>query len=156
MKKVYLIVVLALVLLLGACSTTEVATEVATEEIPPPPTPEAGMATVTGRVYSDETGEPLPGAIMRLAETVRPEEGGGENDVFVLDLAFSPGTRTDESGVFVFENVDPMEYVVVVGDVERTYVVIPDETGKPATWIALPNEILDVGSLHVSLGLEDL
>lgn len=156
MKNVYLIVILALVIVLCGCSTTEVATEVSTEEIPPPPTPEVGMAAVTGRVYSEKTGEPLPGAIIRLAETVRPEEGGGENDVFVLDLAFSPGTRTDDNGVFVFENVDPMEYVIVVGDVERTYVVIPDETGKPATWIALPDEILDIGSFHVSLGLEDL
>ena len=87
---------------------------------------------------------------------MRPEEGGGKNDIFLLDQAFSPGTRTGENGVFVFENVEPMEYVVIVGDIERTYVVIPDETGKPATWIALPDGILDVGSLHVSMGLEDL
>jgi len=44
-----------------------------------------------------------------------------------------------------------MEYVIIVGDVERTYEVIAGEDKKPTVWIALPDEILNAGVLVVTL-----
>jgi len=99
-------------------------------------------------VIHEETQEPFVDTIVRLAEVVRTEEG---EDVFVLDQAFSPGAKTDETGIFVFEDVDPMEYVIVVGDVTGIYEVIPGDDGKPKVFNATPDEILDVGSLLVRL-----
>jgi hypothetical protein len=51
----------------------------------------------------------------------------------------------------VFENVEAMEYVIIVGDVESVYEVITNESGTPQTWEVLSDEILDVGDLHVLL-----
>lgn len=110
--------------------------------------PEQGMASVTGRVLSEKTDQPFTDTIVRLAEVVRQEDSEG---LYVLDQAFSPGTKTNDQGVFVFENVEAMEYVIIVGDVESIYEVIANESGTPKTWNALPDEILAVGDLFVLL-----
>lgn len=112
--------------------------------------PETGKATVTGNVVSSTTSEPLSDFIVRLAEVVRPpEEQGG--DIFILDQAFSPGTKTDAEGVFIFENIEPKEYVLVVGDIERTYEVVSGEDGLPIVWETLPDEVTNFGEIRVSL-----
>jgi len=112
------------------------------------PQPEPGMASVTGRVLSKKNGSPFTGTIVRLAEVVREE---GSEGLYILDQAFSPGTKTNDNGLFVFENVEAMEYVIIVGDVESIYEVITNESGTPQTWEVLSDEILDVGDLHVLL-----
>lgn len=145
MKKIFPALFLLLLIGLNACSTTE-----STEElvVPTIPAPADGMANVTGRVLHKETEDPFIDTIIRLAEVVRSEDGG---DVYVLDQAFSPGTRTDEFGIFVFENVDPIEYVLIVGDVEGIYEVIPNDDGTPRVWNAKVNEVLNVRDLLVLL-----
>lgn len=152
MKYKYIFVILVLIFSLSACATSQVEPE----ELPAPPTPEAGMATVTGRVVSEITNEPLGGATIRLAEVVRAESEDGEGDVFVLDQAFSPGVYADDKGIFVVANVDAMEYVIVIGDVESIYEIVIDESGKPKVWNALPDTVLNVGDLIVSLTQEDV
>ena len=115
--------------------------------VTPPAQPEAGMATVTGRVISEESGLPLADTVVRLAEVVRQEEKGA----YVLDVAFSPGTDSDGEGFFILENVDPLEYVIVVGDVYEEYKVMADEDGKAKTWTTVEDQILNVGELIVDL-----
>ena len=113
----------------------------------PIPLPEEQKATVTGFVFSTATNKPYPKAAVWLAEVYR--QGG--NGVYVLDHAFSPAVYADEQGYFTIANVDPKEYVIVVGDPEGTYVVIPDDSGRARVWQTDPGEILDVGQLNVSL-----
>jgi hypothetical protein len=96
---------------------------------------------------SKETGEPMAGTLVRLAEVVR----SGDEGVYVLDQAFSPGARTDNDGYFIFENIPAMEYVLIVGDVQRSYKVIEDEDKKPRAYNALADQILDVGVLTITL-----
>jgi len=139
-----LIKVLILLLCLSAC-TASVSDQ---EEIPMPSLPESGKATVTGRVMSNKTNEPIPQTIVRLAEVVRDDHGEG---VYVLDQAFSPGAMTDETGIFLFENIDAIEYVIVVGNIESIHEIISDDSGIPRTWNAQPDDILQVGDLFVLL-----
>lgn len=146
--RVVFLVVLAVTVLTGCTSpTADIEYEVEKIELS---LPEAGKATVTGNVISSTTNEPLSDFIIRLAEVVRPpEEQGG--DIFILDQAFSPGTKTDSSGVFIFENIDPKEYVIVVGDIERTYEVVSGEDGLPMVWDAVSDEVTDFGEIRVAL-----
>jgi len=144
MKHKNLMKVLVLLLCLSACNASVFDQEV----IPMPSLPETGMATVIGRVISNKTNEPIPNTIVRLAEVVRDDDGEG---VYVLDLAFSPGAMTDEMGIFVFENIDAIEYVIVVGDIESIHEIVSDDSGIPRTWNAQPDDILQVGDLFVLL-----
>jgi len=109
--------------------------------------PEEGMATVVGQVLDRETGESMQDTIVRLAEVHRD----GDDGAYVLDVAFSPGALTDKDGFFIFENVDAMEYVIVVGDVYNVYEVITGEEGTPATWVAGKNQVTDIGQIRVDL-----
>jgi hypothetical protein len=105
------------------------------------------MATVIGRVLSETSGEPLSDTIVRLAEVVR--EGG--DGAYILDVAFSPGTDSDDEGFFIFENVDALEYVIVVGDVYEIYKIVVNEEGKAKTWVTVEDQVLDVGELIIDL-----
>ena len=142
--RVLLIITMALLLITACSSNTQ---EMNNPLVTPPAKPEEGMATVTGRIISESSGLPLSDTIVRLAEVVRQEDEGA----YVLDVAFSPGTDSDGEGFFIFENVDALEYVIVVGDVYEEYKVMADEDGKARTWITIKDEILNVGELIIDL-----
>ena len=80
--------------------------------------------------------------IVRLAEVFRE----GDKGTFILDIAFSPGTRTDEAGYFILENIPAMEYVLVIGDYYQAYDIIEEgSTGIAKVWNAEAGKILDMG-----------
>jgi hypothetical protein len=113
----------------------------------PIPAPEAGKTTVTGSVFSTSANRPYPKAAVWLAEVYRQ---GGEG-AYVLDHAFSPAIYADENGVFVIANAPVKEYVIVVGDPEGAYEVIPDEKGTARVYNTEDGKVLDVGQINVSL-----
>ncbi len=112
------------------------------------PTPETGKSSLSGLLV-DKAGLPLGNITIRLAEVYRDNENSSEG-AYVLDTAFSPGTITDESGFFFFENIKPVEYVIVVGDIENNnYEIISQEDGRPKVWQAVEGQILNVGKLQI-------
>jgi hypothetical protein len=110
--------------------------------------PEAGKATVIGRVLSKQSGAPIAGTPVRLAEVTRQ---GGEA-IYVLDGANSPGAQTNAQGEFVMANVVAREYVLVVGDPIGNYYVVQDEATRAKVWNAAADQVLDVGEQKVDLG----
>ena len=142
--RLFLIIITALFFVTSCTTDTQ---DMNNPLVTPPAQPESGMATVTGRVISENSGLPLADTIVRLAEVVRQDEEAA----YVLDVAFSPGTDSDGEGFFIFENVDPLEYVIVVGDVYEIYKVMADEDGKAKTWISVEDQILNIGELIVDL-----
>lgn len=109
--------------------------------------PEAGKATVVGRVVDSKTGAALTDTPIRLAEVFR--EGG--NGAYILDGGRSPGGITTSDGGFTIPNITAREYVVVVGDALANHVVITDTSGKARIWDAQAGKVLDVGVLSVDL-----
>lgn len=115
----------------------------------PVPTPQPDQATVTGYVRSEVSGERIPAMIVRLAEVYRNDAGDA---AFVLDGAQSPGTLTDLEGRFIFRNVEPREYVLIVGDVEANqYEAIAESPNVAKVWMAEAGQILDMGEVSVEL-----
>ena len=109
--------------------------------------PEAGKATVTGRVIDLNTNKPLAKVKVWMAEITRQ----GDQGAYVLDTAFGPANDTDEQGYFVIENIKAMEYVIVVGDPFAKYYVIAGADKKPKAWDAIADQIMDTGDLVVDL-----
>jgi hypothetical protein len=109
--------------------------------------PDAGKASVVGRVLSKQTGAPIAGTSVRLAEVTRQ---GGEA-IYVLDGANSPGATTANDGSFVMANIVAREYVMVVGDPFGSYAVVTDETTRARVWNAAADQILDIGEQRVEL-----
>jgi len=121
---------------------------VAIQVDPPAVAPaESGKATVTGSVYSLTYNQPIVGIPVSLSEIIRDESGEG---VYVYDPAFSPTTDSLPGGYFVFENVDPGEYVVVVGNVEiNTYKIVAEADGLPKIFNAAVDQITELPIIEV-------
>ena len=111
------------------------------------PSPESEKATVTGKVFSTTLNQPYPKVPVFLAEVYR----NGEDGAYVLNITFSPSIFADEQGVFVITNIDPREYVIIIGNPEDRYEIVPDDSGRVRVWKTEPGKILDVGQLNVSL-----
>jgi hypothetical protein len=139
----------AIVVATSAPSTAAVAPGLPTN-LPSAPTagpPEAGKASVVGRVLSKQDGTPLAGTSVRLAEVTRQ----GSEAIYVLDGANSPGAVTAEDGSFVMANIVAREYVMVVGDPYSLYAIVTDETTRARVWNAAADQVLDVGEQRVEL-----
>jgi len=109
------------------------------------PTITGDPATVIGILISKETGQPLPDAVVRLAEVTRQ----GDQGMFVLDAGRSPAARTDAKGAFTIENVPPAEYVMLLQISEGIYSAAKDDSGKPLTWVAEAGQELDTGQVTI-------
>jgi hypothetical protein len=148
MRKICLAIIVLLSLVITACNKVAEQSGGALAQITPPASPLPGKATVVGQVIELKSGDPLGDVVVRLAEVVRKGEGEG---VFLLNHYSSPGARTDEKGYFVFPDITPGEYVVVVGEGENIndYDIIEDgNTGKAKVWNATADEISDWGVIR--------
>jgi len=105
MKKLLLSLII-FVFFISACSQERPTSS----RITPFASPQSDKAIVVGRVVSPGAKSPYANLIVRLAEIHYEENGQG--GVFVMDEGLSPGTRTDNNGNFVIENVPPMEYAI--------------------------------------------
>jgi hypothetical protein len=166
MKRTYILALVAsLAWMLAACATAPepaqvapastpavaAATGVPVAATPGAPVevakPEAGKATVTGRVLSKQNGVPIAGTPVRLAEVTRQ----GAEAIYVLDGANSPGAETNAQGEFVMANIAAREYVLVVGDPIGKYYVVQDDATRARVWNAAADQVLDVGEQRVDL-----
>jgi predicted extracellular nuclease len=159
MKRLWLLIIYALLgAALAACSPTPAqppagsataaagpnAAAAAATAIPPP---QAGQATVTGRLVSTSSGKPLAQTVVRMATYYKG--GSAEQGSYVLDDANSPGATTDDNGAFVFAGLKAGDYVMVLGDVHTYYLIVSDEKGKVKVWNAPSAQVLDIGKLAV-------
>lgn len=117
------------------------------------PTPEADKSSVIGRIVSIRTGLPLANTVVRLPEVYCApgvkEEDKREQCFWALDNAFSPSAISDETGLFVFNNVEVRDYVVMLGDIMLESLIIDDEEGKPVIITTPEGEVLNLGELRV-------
>jgi hypothetical protein len=144
MRRLGYILLLSIIILLAGCKQAGIATQQL--DVTPAAPPNTGSATLTGRIVTD-SGDGSANTIVRLADVVHQ---GGEG-VYVLDMAFSPGARTDQNGYFIFENIKPLEYVIIVGDAYDAYKVISGDDGKAKVFTTTVDQILDVGQFTIDL-----
>ncbi len=152
MRRIVLAFLLLFIAFLTACSLFPGQTVNPEVLVTPtlPPVPEAGKASMAGQILHQD-GHAMANTVVRLAEVARGAEGKG--GAYILDLARSPGTITDQNGFFNIQNVKAGEYVIVVGDVEITgiYEVIKEADGKAKIWNFPADQVTDVGVLTVSI-----
>jgi hypothetical protein len=132
-------------------SEANTTSEVLAEALENAPVPEEGKTTVVGRAVSEETGEPLTDTEIWLAEV--HESDDGTSKAFAINEARSPFDFTDESGVFVMSNIEPDEYVLMIGSPYFQHYVIREEGNidNARLWNLPPNEVYNIGEWYVTL-----
>lgn len=135
-------------LFLAGCANATPNKEVSVPvEVPNVPQPPAGKAVVAGQVKKNTDQQPLTNTQVYLAQVYRnPEQTGA---VYALDMARSPGTITDDQGFFVFNDIAPNEYVVVVGRSDADNDVVREQNGDAKVYKVEADKVLNVGSLTV-------
>jgi len=115
------------------------------------PRPKDGKSVVVGRLLSVKSGKPLSNVVVRLAEVYYPDgESKSDNGIYVLDNAFSPYAITNDKGTFVFDVIEPRDYVLFVGDVAVKYTIVTRSDGKPKVWTVRSDETANFGDIYVN------
>ena len=96
-------------------------------------------SAIVGQLLTQKGGSPaiLPRMGMRLAQVVWNEQR--TDGSFILDSAGSPLATSKDDGSFSFLNIEPADYVIVVGDAFGTYErYLPGPTARrrstPLNW----------------------
>lgn len=126
-------------------SPSATATVVARTEIPTI-VPETGKGAMVGRLLTSKD-IPMSNSVVRLARVFWDDEH--EGGTFVLEAARSPATISDTGGHFVFSNLSPGDYVMVVGEVPDDNVIIADSDGTARIFTVNAGQVADVGDIIV-------
>jgi hypothetical protein len=111
------------------------------------PAPSANLATVTGYLMVDPGApKPVEHVILYLGEII--PETGGTPFVAGFERTTSPRTLTDANGRFVFTDVEPGPYTLILDKIAESYMLgDPDNPGGDFIFDAQPGQILDLGQL---------
>lgn len=137
MKKKSLLSIFLMIFLLTACQSENIQVNV--------PTPKTDQAVIYGQILN-QAGNPLQTTPVRLAEVYRGEDDQG---AFALDEAFSPSTLSDENGNFIFNDLNPGEYVLFIGSINSNYMIVANEDGSAIVYEVSSNEVLEIKPITV-------
>jgi|WetSurMetagenome_2_1015567.scaffolds.fasta_scaffold30466_1 hypothetical protein len=125
---------------------TPQAAQQATLNVEPIPTSRPGYGAVTGRLVSQETGKPLDNRVVYLGPIV--EAADGNFSVASLDKS-SPRFSTDGQGGFVFTDVLPGRYGLIMDALMETVLLADLTTGKDIVVVVAPDKTVDLGKIEV-------
>ena len=147
MRLVKTLLFFALLIAISACQTRNQSDlQQAVDKV----TPSADQGVLIGQVISTKTNQPLTNTIVRLAEILWNDKENLDG-TYILNGATSPGAETDESGIFIFPDLKPADYVVVVGDLIGYNVIISNPDGKARVFTIDPNKTTQIEPLRVDL-----
>lgn len=127
------------------------------ETFPEPPNPERslpqaepGNAVIGGVLIREIVGEgfiPLEPVALSLAEVLETSEG---NPAYIRESADSPRAELFPTGIFIFRNIPPGEYGLML-DVGYTKYPINGEDGLPLIISVSADEQIDMGQIITEL-----
>lgn len=98
---------------------------------------------------TDKDGKTIPDEVVKLASVVWSDDN--TQGSFIIDGANSPSTYSKEDGSFLFININPGEYVIVVRNVEFNPIIIPKSptSNEAAIYTTIADELLNVGTIQI-------
>lgn len=115
------------------------------EEVPAPSSAEATTVTGILQVVQDEEIIPVPGIQLYLGKVVMLDDG--RPGMSSLNKSIAPVTETNLVGQFIFEDVPPGQYTLVLDQITSTFLLQSPEGGDMIIE-AEGGEIVDLGELQ--------
>jgi len=129
-------------------SSEKLSTESENEISKPIPTPSKDLGMITGRLISITEGKPIVNYLVYLGDKL-PLTPGDEY-LITLQAQGSPHVVTDSNGDFVFVDLEPGEYPLIVWSPSRS-LVIPNEDGtKELNALVEAGKITELGELSIT------
>ncbi len=112
-----------------------------------PTTNESSMGIIVGKIFVVSGGveKPADGLILYLAEIIVDEKGNASFAAF--ERVNSPRATTDDSGSFIFENVRPGSYGLVLDVITNSYMLMKPRTKDPIILEVSKGSVYDLGVL---------
>jgi hypothetical protein len=110
------------------------------------PTPKADLGIVTGKLLSSDSGNPPYIATLYLGSTI-PANKDGFPPMVSLSADTDPKGRQDETGTFVFTDIKPGLYALVIWDPYNSVVVQDEKKENYLTFEVKAGEITDLGTI---------
>jgi hypothetical protein len=119
----------------------------ASSQVVPESTRVLGEDWIAGRLLLLQDGESIPvtQAIIYLAEILPDDQG--ELRLAAMDRVNSPRSVTDEKGSFLFEDVPPGNYGLVLDMIRQSYLLGDPESGEALIITLEEGEAVDMGDL---------
>jgi hypothetical protein len=127
-------------------------TEIPPDKVPGTPpqiVPVPSRGAMTGQIVSASTSRPLTGTVVRLARVFWNEQH--TDGAFVLESASSPSTATNDEGFFAFEDLDPADYTLIIGEVPGDHVIVSKPDGSAEIFTVEKDKVTDVGQIPADL-----
>jgi hypothetical protein len=115
------------------------------------PAPAPGKGTITGRFVDYQSGEPGPETVVYLGELSPVELEGDETHIVSMNPDSSPSTGTDKDGYFVFQDVEPGTYAMVMWTPGNSWVVSDPDTKLDILVTVEADQITDLGEVETDL-----
>jgi hypothetical protein len=119
---------------------------------PPIPTPSAGMSILFGQVVGSGSTAPIKKTPIYLAQI--HWDAQHKNAAYALDISRGPATLTDQNGFFVFKDLPPNEYALIVGDFYGQNDVVRESNGNARIYQPAAGKSVDVGVVQVNPAVE--
>lgn len=104
---------------------------------------------ITGFVVKGKNSEPVSEIVVRLGEVIWNNDKSDGS--FIIDGANSPSTITDDQGFFILNDIDIKDYIIVLGNLEESPIVVVKKENKEKAEIYSPevNKELFIGFLNL-------
>lgn len=112
------------------------------------PQPTEGKAVIRGVMRIIHTDTPMVGVELYLANHIGSTP---ETPMYGMDPSNAPHAITDSEGRFVFKDISPGHYAIVLWNPFNSFLVRDPKTGLHLTIDAQPDQVYDVGDLYESL-----
>ena len=160
--RLYIVSAIILVIFSGCTGNDKVANNLNTVVISPTSGTSAieqeiilspGKASAKGQIHNSFEGSNSSAELEIRLATVHWNDDKTEG-AFVIDESASPVTTTDDSGAYLFQAIAPGDYVMVVGDLYGTHVIVSEPDGKAKIFSLKEDEITDLGVISVDLNVD--
>jgi hypothetical protein len=147
LKRLQVLGVLLIALLAG-CGDQPAPPQPQQSNRPVVPTPSTGMSAVAGQEVGSGSAAPIKKTPIYLAQIHWDAEH--KKAAYALDIARSPATTTDQNGFFVFSDLPPNEYALIVGDFYGRNDVVREKNGDARIFQPVAGKTLDVEVVQVN------
>ena len=111
-----------------------------------------GTGAVRGRIFSSITNGTVSQQSVSLATFLCGEDAPADDPertgcFWLHDTANSRYAMTDETGFFVFEDLEPGEYLLFVGDLMWHFAFWETEEGRPIPFMVSEGQMTELGNI---------